>query len=136
MIGAGIDLEGESCLYELGTLVSDPLSEVILGCDMGHGSLGHGVVLENSAPFELLVRFDDGEVGDRGLRLAFAPVTIHRDGVEINFRDALSEQPLNALAPQEEAFAIENVIATDLPASASKAIGTADQRHHAATGSE
>jgi TPR repeat protein len=66
-----------------------------------HDVFGHGVVLEYAAPFELVVRFDDVRAGDRRIHLAFAPVTIHRDGKEINFRSVLPEETFGEDASSE-----------------------------------
>jgi uncharacterized protein YjbI with pentapeptide repeats len=109
--------------------MSNPLDQIAPGCDVAHEVFGHGVILEYAAPFELAVRFDDDEVGDRRIHLSFAPVVISCDGIEIKFRDALPEETIQKLTPHEEAMARLDAVGSEHRAVASKAIDTAtDER--------
>lgn len=79
--------------------MSNPLDQITPGCDVTHDVFGHGVVLEYAAPFDISVRFDDVTAGERRMHLLFAPVTIHRDGIEIEFRGALPEELFDTPEP-------------------------------------
>lgn len=107
--------------------MANPLDQITAGCDVEHPLYGHGVVLEYSKPFELVVRFDDDQVGDRRLHLQFAPVQISSDGTPIDFHSALprEEYEVTELSPREEALARFDQMATDQMAIASKAMGVA-----------
>jgi uncharacterized protein YjbI with pentapeptide repeats len=107
--------------------MSNPLDQIAPGCDVAHAVFGHGMVLEYAAPFELLVRFDDDEVGDRRIHLAFAPVTLTSDGVEIGFRGALPEEKYDAATPHEEAMARLDSVGVAHRGIANKAIATATE---------
>jgi hypothetical protein len=104
--------------------MSNPLDQIVPGCDVAHEVFGHGVVLEYDPPFEITVRFDDDEVGDRRIHMSFAPIAISSNGEAIAFREALPDQEyaVKELSPEEEARAHFDYIAIDQMAIASKAI--------------
>ena len=103
------------------------LSLIGPGCEAVHESFGRGVVLEYQPPAEVLVRFDDDEVGDRRLHLGFAPLVLSRDGVEIDFLGALPDEELEVidLSQQEEDLARLRQVAAGDVAVARKAMGVA-----------
>ena len=101
----GASLKGESGM-------SEELAKIRTGCDVMHDVFGHGVVLEYAAPFEISVRFDDVAAGERRMHLFFAPVTIHRDGIEIEFRGALPEEPFDAPEPPGHTTAPDRAVET------------------------
>ena len=114
--------------------MTEVLEQIVPGCDVMHDVFGHGVILKYSAPFYISVRFDDLAAGDRRMHLLFSPVTIHRDGIEIEFRGALPEETFGTPEPTSQSAAPDRAV-EDAPANrfdsgfAAFAIRDGDEAH-------